>query len=225
MMQVKGLPAAALDALLAERARGGPFASLTDLLARVPLHTSDAERLIQAGCLDSIAGGRTRPELCWMLHLARARGPAAAAAADTGELFPSEPVDPPRAPAYDRATVLRHEAETLGFLLSAHPLDPYERPLRGRGVIPARDLERYAGRRVEVLGWYVTSKLVHTRREEPMEFLSFEDTTALYDATIFPDAYRRFCHLLTSTRPFLLAGRVEEDYGVCTLTVERVERL
>ena len=46
-----------------------------------------------------------------------------------------------------------------------------------------------------------------------------------HDATIFPDAYRRFCHLLTSTRPFLLSGRIEEDFGVCSLTVERVERL
>ncbi len=225
LMQVKGLPAAALEALLAERERRGPFASLEDLLARVPLHPSDAERLIQAGCLDSIAGGRTRPELCWALHLARARGPTGAAAARTADLFPSGPVEAPRTRAYDRATVLRHEVETLGFLLSAHPLDPYERALRGRGVIPARDLARHAGGRIAVLGWYVTSKLVHTSRDEPMEFLSFEDTTALYDATIFPDAYRRFCHLLTSTRPFLLAGLVEEDYGVCTLTVERVERL
>jgi error-prone DNA polymerase len=121
--------------------------------------------------------------------------------------------------------VLRHEVETLGFLLSAHPLDPYRDAVRNRGVIAARDLHRHAGKRVTVLGWYVTSKLVHTKDDEPMEFLSFEDTTALYDATIFPDAYRRFCHLLTSTRPFLLAGRVEEDHGVHTLTVERVERL
>jgi error-prone DNA polymerase len=181
----------------------------------------------------------------WALHLARAGEPAAAGAGARGSragapggrvpavshpapalpLFAPEPLEPPRAPAYDRETVLRHEVETLGFLLSAHPLDPYERALRGRGVVAARDLDRYAGRRVTVLGWYVTSKLVHTKDDEPMEFLSFEDTTALYDATIFPDAYRRFCHLLTSTRPFLLAGRVEEDYGVCTLTVERVERL
>jgi len=58
-----------------------------------------------------------------------------------------------------------------------------------------------------------------------MQFLGFEDTTALYDVTLFPDAYRKFCHLLTSTRPFLLSGLVEEDFGVCTLTVERVERL
>jgi len=225
LMQVKGLTTAALDAVLAERARGGVFASLEDLLERVRLHPSDAERLIQAGCLDSIAAGRTRPELLWTLHLARAAEPVGAGAGRPVALFPPGPVEAPSAPAYDRETVLRHEIETLGFLLSAHPLDPYERALRARGVIPARELDRHAGRRVTVLGWYVMSKLVHTKDDEPMEFLSFEDTTALYDATIFPDAYRRFCHLLTSTRPFLLTGRVEEDYGVCTLTVEQVERL
>jgi len=58
-----------------------------------------------------------------------------------------------------------------------------------------------------------------------MEFIAFEDTTALYDVTLFPEAYRRFCHLLTERRPFLLTGLVEEDFGVCSLTVERVERL
>jgi DNA polymerase III alpha subunit len=115
--------------------------------------------------------------------------------------------------------------ETLGFLLSAHPLEPFERGLKARGVIRACDLPRHAGWRVRVGGWFVSSKLAQTKDGEPMEFLSFEDTTALYDATIFPDAYRRFCHLLTSTRPFVLEGRVEEDYGVCTLTVEGVERL
>jgi hypothetical protein len=45
------------------------------------------------------------------------------------------------------------------------------------------------------------------------------------DATFFPRAYERFCHLLTDARPFLLTGRVEEDLGVCTLNVEHVARL
>jgi DNA polymerase III alpha subunit len=121
--------------------------------------------------------------------------------------------------------MLRHEVETLGFLISAHPLEPYERALHGRGIVPARDLEKHAGERVSVLGWHVTSKLAQTKHEEPMEFVTFEDTTGLMDATFFPRAYERFCHLLTSTRPFILSGRVEEEYGVCTLNVERVERL
>lgn len=235
LMQLKGLHAEMLDALLGERARAGPFRSFADLRARVALRPSDAELLVKAGALDSIAAGRTRPELLWELYLdgscARGVGPAGARPTATArrpaalDLFESPSVVAPSAPAYDRATVHRHEVETLGFLLSAHPLEPYERAMRGRGVIAARDLDRHAGRRVSVLGWHVNSKLVLTKDKEPMEFIAFEDTTAIYDVTLFPDAYRRFCHLLTSTRPFLLTGLVEEDFGVCTLTVDTVERL
>jgi DNA polymerase III alpha subunit len=52
-----------------------------------------------------------------------------------------------------------------------------------------------------------------------MEFLSFEDTTAIYETTFFPEAYARMCPLLTRGRPFVLRGRVEEDFGAVTLTV------
>ena len=219
LMQLKGLHAETLEALLAARGKGGVFRSFADLRARVALRPSDAELLVKAGALDSIAAGRTRPELLWELYLDGSRTPAAT------ELFAPQSVAAPSAPAYDRATVHRHEVETLGFLLSAHPIEPYERAMRGHGVIAARDLDRHAGRRVSVLGWHVNSKLVLAKDREPMEFIAFEDTTAIYDVTLFPDAYRRFCHLLTNTRPFLLTGLVEEDFGVCTLTVDTVERL
>ncbi len=221
LMQVKGLHGDAMDALVAERAGGGPFTSFADLRGRTGLHPSDAELLVKSGACDSIARGRTRAELLWQLHLDMAPPRANA----TLDLFAPSPIAAPRAGAYDRETMLRHEVETLGFLLSAHPLEPYEQAMRGRGVIAAKDLDRHVGRRVSVLGWHVTSKLVHAKDERLMEFIGFEDTTALYDATFFPDAYERFCHLLAPHRPFLLTGRVEEDFGVSTLTVEKLERL
>jgi len=228
LMQLKGLHAETLEALVAERARGGAYASWEDLRRRVRLRTSDAELLVKSGACDSIARGRTRPELLWELYL-DAGAPGGSAAPRSGpvalDLFTPPSLEPPPAPAHDRESVLRHETETLGFLLSAHPIEPYERAMRGRGVIPARDLELHVGRRVRVLGWHVTSKLIETGKHEPMEFRGFEDTTALFDATLFPEAYRKFCHLLTPDRPFLLTGKVEEEFGVCSLVVERVERL
>jgi DNA-directed DNA polymerase III PolC len=222
LMQLKGLHADAVAAIVAERERRGLFASFADLTRRVALNPSDAELLVKAGACDSVAPGRTRAELLWELYLSACgnRHPSA-----TGDLFEPEPVIAPRAKAYDRATMHRHEVETLGFLLSAHPLEPYERAMRGRGVIAAKDLARHVGERISVLGWHVTSKLVHSKDERLMEFIGFEDTTALYDATFFPDVYERFCHLLTTHRPFLLTGRVEEDFGVCALTVDGLERL
>jgi error-prone DNA polymerase len=53
-----------------------------------------------------------------------------------------------------------------------------------------------------------------------MEFVSFEDTTALFETTFFPRAYAKFCHILNRRRPYLLRGKVEEDFGVAQLVVE-----
>jgi len=58
-----------------------------------------------------------------------------------------------------------------------------------------------------------------------MEFLTFEDETGLVETTFFPEAYRRFCHLLDRGQPYLLSGKVEQDWGAVTLTVETTSAL
>ena len=91
--------------------------------------------------------------------------------------------------------------------------------------IAEKELGRHVGKRVLTVGWLITGKLVETKKGEPMEFLSFEDTTDIYETTFFPRAYDRFCRILTNTRPFLLAGKVEEDYTALTLTVDEARYL
>ena len=92
-------------------------------------------------------------------------------------------------------------------------------------AVRGSDLAKHVGRVVRVVGWYVTAKTVMTRRGEPMEFLSFEDTTALYETTFFPRTYARFCHMMTKVRPYLLTGRVDEDMGAISLNVSDVRFL
>jgi len=41
---------------------------------------------------------------------------------------------------------------------------------------------------------------------------------------LFPEAYKRFRHLLFEQRPLLLRGLVEEDHGAVTVTLENVEK-
>ncbi|HEX5679547.1 MAG TPA: OB-fold nucleic acid binding domain-containing protein, partial [Desulfobacterales bacterium] len=84
----------------------------------------------------------------------------------------------------------------------------------------AADLPRRVGRRVRFAGWLITGKVVETKKGEPMEFLTFEDETGLVETTFFAEAYRRFCHLRDRERPYLLSGKVEEDWGAVTLTVD-----
>ena len=58
-----------------------------------------------------------------------------------------------------------------------------------------------------------------------MEFLTFEDETGIVETTWFPEAYRRFCHMVDRGRPYLLSGRVEQDWGALTLTVDGASAL
>ena len=58
-----------------------------------------------------------------------------------------------------------------------------------------------------------------------MQFLTFEDGTALVEATFFPEPYRRFHMMLDRSHPYLLSGLVEENFGVPTLMVDGVERI
>jgi DNA polymerase III alpha subunit len=78
---------------------------------------------------------------------------------------------------------------------------------------------------VPVIGWLITGKVVHTKTNEPMEFISFEDTTAIYETVFFPEVYRKFCRMLSNVRPYLIRGLVEEDYGAISLTVKHIEFL
>jgi len=75
---------------------------------------------------------------------------------------------------------------------------------------------------VHIAGLLITGKVVHTKHGEPMEFLTFEDETGLVETTFFPKAYRQFCAIMEPNRPFMLYGKVEEDFSAVTLTVKRV---
>ncbi len=223
LMQLKGLREAALEKILEERKKR-PFASLEDFLCRAELDPSDTKILIKSGALDGISAGATRPEMIWkMLAWQEAR---ASRRPVIRSLFQDiRPAPVPRVPQYSARTVLEHELETLDFLISRHPLSLYREPLARLTHVRGADLHKHVGRRVTAIGWWVTGKIVTTKEDEPMEFISFEDTSALYETTFFPQTYARFCHMLNRSRPYVLSGLVEEDFGAVTLTVDDVRFL
>ncbi|MBI3357785.1 MAG: hypothetical protein HY038_13640 [Nitrospirae bacterium] len=58
-----------------------------------------------------------------------------------------------------------------------------------------------------------------------MEFITLEDQTGLYDATVFPTTYRRYCHLLVTNQAYVVTGLVEEQFSTLTLTVKELRLL
>ncbi len=220
LMAVSGLGAATRGRIVEERAQR-PFATVFDFLGRVRPEEDETAALIQAGALDGLLAGSevSRAPLVWLAACWRRRGRERAPA-----LFPLDPTPPPL-PAEDRRERLRGEFRVLGFLCDRHPITLFADARRRAGALLAREVERLGqgaiGRRVRLLGWPIAGKVVGTKSGAPMEFFTFEDETGLVECTFFPGAYSRSCHLLDGRGPLLLEGRVEEDFGARTLTVER----
>jgi error-prone DNA polymerase len=225
LMQVQGLSVDSMEAVAMARRTGGPFRSLEDFLRRVSIDSSDVRLLIRAGAFDSVAGGLSRPDLMWQWVRWSARRAKRERPSSLFDRHDEAAWPTGATPDYDGATVLRHEAETLGFLVSRHPLTLHRKEMAKLRCVPGADLGRHVGRTVTTVGWLVTGKMVTTKDDEPMEFLSFEDTTAIYETTMFPDAYRKFRSMLTRARPYVLRGKVEEDFGAITLTVSDLKYL
>lgn len=216
---------AELPARIVARRRERPFADLEDFLARTRPTAEEVRALLDAGALDGLGGGEDRAALAFRAARLRNAPPAGAprqrplfAPAAAGGRIPRFPPEEPR----ER---LRREFAALGFLCERHPMELYAAAVAAAGGLRAVELSSRIGRRVRFAGWPVTEKLVATRSGAPMAFLTFEDETGLVEATLFPEPYRRFRRLLAEERPLLLAGRVEDDWGAVTLTVETLQPL
>jgi DNA polymerase III alpha subunit len=120
---------------------------------------------------------------------------------------------------YSPTLKLKHERETLGLIFSVHPLELYGNSINIRDYVSAKDLPASVGKQATTIGWPITGKTVQTKAGEPMKFVSFEDQTGIYETVFFPKAYHRFCHMLNLARPFILKGKIEEEFGAVTMTV------
>ena len=225
LMQLKGMPQDVLETIIKERRRNGPFHSLDAFCQRIAPEPAAARILVQSGTLDSIAGGLNRPQMLWRFY-GEGRDKAVG---DSFSLLPkgAGSVEWPQVRDYDHLTKLSHERETLGFILSVHPLRLFSQRISasGRRIVPANQLHQHVGQRVTLAAWFITGKEVITRNGDPMEFISFEDETAIFETTFFPKAYQRFCQILDMNRGYLLTGRVEEQHGTVSLNVADVRRL
>jgi error-prone DNA polymerase len=210
LMQIKGLQEDFAKEIVAERRSNGAYHSLHDFLARVKPEQAQAALLIKAGCFDSLAGELTRPALLWRLFAARAA---------------QSPRYLPIPPEYSFEQRLTHELKLFGFPLSCHPLDLFKDLLARTPHVAAKDLAQHVGATVTVIGWLVTEKVISTRKGEPMEFITLEDQTGLYDATVFPNTYRRYCHLLATNHAYAVTGLVEQQFSAVTLTVRELRLL
>jgi DNA polymerase-3 subunit alpha/error-prone DNA polymerase len=225
LLSVKGLGADTQERIVAQRRRQ-PYGSLGDFLERVRPAEDEARSLINCGALDALNPVGNRAALLWELAgWLKSKRPQTSAPSLFDRSATAGNCQPPPLPAEDEHERLRREYSVLGFLCDRHPMELFAEKLQTRRTIKAVELPRVIGQKVRLAGWLITGKVVSTKTGDPMEFLTFEDETGIVETTFFPQTYRRFCHILDHQRPYLLTGKVEENWGALTLTVEKAERM
>lgn len=187
---IKGVSSTLLERTVAQRGQRGPFTSLPDFIRRTRPHEKDLLTLIRAGALDSL--GLTRPELIWLARSERKAGVRINHSHSTAPGLPfddSERIDAFRAEAgaklddYDELQLCALELEHLGLLVRRHPLTLFCHHISG--VVEARDLPRYTGKWVRMLGWCIATKRVDLGRKQ-----SVQDVLALQaDTPDIPEQY------------------------------------
>jgi len=115
----------------------------------------------------------------------------------------------------------RLELESFGYPVSSHPISRYRHILSAR-IKYAKDISYYCGKSIYLMGLCITRKESITRSSQPMEFLTLEDETDIYECVLFPNAFKEFGDLLQWEKLFIIRGVVEESFGVYSIAIEKM---
>ncbi|MFC2083852.1 hypothetical protein ACFLS9_02230 [Bacteroidota bacterium] len=221
LMSVKNLSKNSIKKIVKERSKDGKYISLADFLVRTQLGYEETALLIKCGTMDCF--GKTRPTLMRLLDVYIKRRRIYDQGCD--DFFSSETFQLEREVEtevqYSIEEVCSIEYETFGYMVTRHPLDFFDRIVSRPDIVKVADMHRYDGKTIKMVGWYMTSKRIKTRKGEIMKFLSLEDLTGTFEAVIFPRAYTQYAEKTISMGPYLLKGRVDMENGN-NLVVEKL---
>ncbi|MDH3513774.1 MAG: DNA polymerase III subunit alpha, partial [Gammaproteobacteria bacterium] len=201
---IKGLGQAAIDVILQERHREGPFRDLFDFCQRIDLRKVNRrvlESLIKAGALDGL--GAHRAALMASLNAALAAADQHTRNRDAGQVdIFGATAAPVEAHVYETVAEwgedqrLDGERETLGLYLTGHPIARYAEELKHITNATIAELKPSADSTMVVAGLVVAQRTMQTRRGDRMAFVTLDDRTGRLELAVFSDLYAQSRELL-----------------------------
>ena len=224
------------DDIVAERDRGGPFASIEDVRRRTGVDRRILEAMATAGAFDlldastgsagtgsagtgsagagSIGAGSAgdRRQALWVAGAVAATGPGQLAGIVTG-------TEAPQLPGMSDAELAQADLWATGVAADGHPTRFLREDLRSRGVVTAADLASHPHSKVWIAG-------VVTHRQRPATaggttFLNIEDETGLVNVVVSKGCWLRHRNLVGTAPALYVHGRLERSEGVINVIAER----
>ncbi|MBS0422139.1 MAG: DNA polymerase III subunit alpha [Proteobacteria bacterium] len=240
---VRGVGRGAVEELLAQREKHGPYTSIEDLCRRLDLQKVNRrvlEALIRSGSLDGL--GANRASLMQRLPTAMQLGDQNSKAHEAGQndmfgLVADErapvvvPLRTPELPDWSEAVRLQGERETLGLYLTGHPIGQFEAGLnrfvshRIGDLISDRPMEtvRFGGGKAVT----VAGLIDEVKKRGPRTILNLDDRTGRVEVTLFEDVFQRYRDLVAKDALVLVEGtlRFDEFSDAWRLSAKKITEL
>jgi DNA polymerase III alpha subunit len=213
---VRGLSESAVQAVLEERDKGGPFTSLPDLRRRLALSPQDLAVLIRVGALDCL--GRGRAVMLREADVAANGRLPAGWREEPVELWPCSGLL-----THPLAAHWAEEWQLLGFWAGGVPLLHLARSFLPHDLADSRSLPERVGEPVRLAG-LATVPRAAAEDSESFQLLVLEDEWGFAEVVALPGSCASCAADPAASGPLLVAeGRVEEQYGVAVLVAEQIQ--
>ncbi len=241
---IKGVGAAALEGMIRERERHGPYQDLFEFCRRIDLQKANRrvlESLIRAGALDSLGSNRATLEASLENALALAEQYSRNTSSGQNDLFGLNRVSEDsqvgsytQVSEWDESQRLALEKEALGLYLSGHPLRRYEQELRQ--IAPRRFAELSSSQassqqireqRVIIAGLIIAARVNRARQGGRSAFVTLDDQSARLEVKVFSEVFERYRELLLPDQVIVVEGILGRDFYTdsTAITAEKIYSL
>lgn len=231
---VRGVGGKAIEAILAARRADGPFVSLSSFCERVDsaqVNKRVVEGLIKCGAFDSCTANRRQmfevlDAMCQWANTSskpvdeNQLGLFAPGALKTVRCAPP-PL--PEVPEWEAGELLQWERETLGFFITGHPLDKYEKDLRRFTDATTADVKnRNSQDKVRVGGVVHSLKLKNNKKGARYATFNLEDRVGVVEVIAWPETFTKYEAVLEAGAPVVVAAGVDIREERCQLIADEV---
>ena len=216
-IHVQGLEAVLIVQIIEQRNKYGNYLHLQDFIERIRPGIEQLNILIRVGALRFT--GKNKKELLWEANFLQKKN----SKHETSSLiFKEKPLEF-KLPALRQQPLddAIDEIELLGFPLcnvfelANADLNKY---------VPAKEIEKHLGKEINVLGYLITTKPVHTIKNETMYFHTFIDADGDWLDTVFFPQVAKYSHV-AGKGFYSMRGTVVEEFGVYSVEVNYCKRV
>ncbi len=225
MEAIKGVGGNAVDAIIAERKKNGPYSSVFDLCKRVPtggLSRKTLEQLAYSGALDDL--GAKRPQYFEPIdstsnilekavqygnkvQLEKNSNQASLFGALNGGVGGIQEPKMPIAEDWTLMEKLNFEKEVIGFYMSGHPLDTYKLEIKSFTSCGLNDLERFKNRDLKIAGIVTKKREGMTRTGNKFATFGLEDFSDTVELALFGEDYAKFKNYIEINNMLFISAR------------------